>query len=86
MSKSPGYSKYNALLDSENSETESDIKKPGIFSLSNNACYQETRSLTQLQKGEQQQIIERAKGEAIKKISDGEIKAECAESGFLICY
>ena len=42
MSKSPGYSKYNALLDSENSETESDIKKLGIFSLSNNARYQET--------------------------------------------
>ena len=43
MSKSPGYSKNNALLDSENSETESDTNKPGIFSLSNNQCYQEIR-------------------------------------------
>ena len=92
MSKSPGYSKYNALLDSENSETESDIKKPGIYSLSNNAHYQEksaliqlhkeTNVLMQLQKEEEQQIIERARVEAVKKITDDEIKEECAESGF----
>jgi hypothetical protein len=86
MSKSPGYSKYNALLDSENSETESDTNKPGIFSLSNNQCYQETSALTQLQKEEEHKIIEHGKEEAIKKITDEEIKSQCAESGFLIYF